>query len=522
MKSKAASTTDRGEVDFDEKLKKATGKVIEAGFQMEAETFIFLQSQRGKVDPEIIVEFAIKKISEMAQPPPFVGKDLLEEAVAQLASSKETEQEPSGVEVAKVSFEPYARNIEPQLEVVRDAAAENSASGNVESFLSYFVDRFQQLRKILRQRLDVKDATTVGGALSESRGKKVKFVGMISGKVERRGRFILTVDDLERTTTVLVQPSNPRLFEKAQTLLLDQVICILGVRGANDLIIAEDIVLPDIPYHTAKRSEEPINVVLTSDLHVGSKKFEEKLFERFVLWLNGKLGGERAREQAGRVKYIVIAGDLVDGIGVYPDQEKELEVKDIYKQYDLVAGLLEQIPDYMQLILIPGNHDASRKALPQPPIPSKYAEPIYRLENVTSLGNPSQVKLHGVEILIHHGRSLENIFATIPGVNHQKPAKAMTYLLKARHLAPVYGQRTPLVPTPRDKLVIDSVPDIYHTGHIHISNHAAYRGTMVINSGCWQGQTSYQRKMGLEPTPGIVPVVDLQKMSLTLENFTAV
>jgi len=521
-KSKTTSTSEHGETGFDEKLKNAMGKVIAAGFQMDVSAFNFLQSQRGRVDPEVIVEFSLQKISEMPQPSPFVGKDLLEEAVTQLASSQEAEQEPLGVEAGKTSFTPYAKDIEPQLEVVRDASAENSASGDVDSFLSYFRDRFQQLRKILRQRLDVKDATTIGGALSEGRGKKVKFVGMISDKVERRGKIILTIYDLEHTATVIVQPSKPQLLEKARALLLDQVLCILGISGTNSLIIADDILLPDIPHHKAMHSEEPINVVLTSDFHIGSKKFEKALFERFILWMNGKLGGEKEREQAARVKYIIIAGDLVDGIGVYPDQEKELEVKDIYKQYDLVASFLEQIPDYIQLILIPGNHDASRKALPQSPIPPKYAESIYRLGNITSLGNPAQVKLHGVEILIHHGRSLENLFAEIPRVDYRTPAKAMTYLLKTRHLAPVYGERTPLVPTLRDKLVMDSVPDIYHAGHIHILDHAAYRGTMVINSGCWQGQTSYQRKMGLEPTPGIMPMVDLQKMRLTLENFTAV
>jgi DNA polymerase II small subunit len=521
MTDKTTTPSIREESDFNEKLKKAMEKVTSIGFQMDIEAFKFLQAQKGKLDPEIVVDFILKKIGELSQPSPVVGKYLIEEAVNTLVI-QEKKQKTIGVDAVKVPFQPYAKEIDSQIEIVKDASVENSACGDIDSFLNYFRDRFQQLRKILRQRLDVKDATTVGSALDAGKGKKVKFVGMIADRAERRERFILTVDDLEETATVMIQPSNPQLLEKARTLLLDQVICIVGVRGASNLIIADDILLPDIPYHKTAHSEEPINVVLTSDLHIGSNKFERALFERFILWINGKLGGMRERERAGRVKYVVIAGDLVDGIGVYPDQENELEVKNIYKQYELAASLLEKIPDYIQIILIPGNHDASRKALPQAPIPRKYAEPIYRLQNVTSLGNPSQVKLHGVEILIHHGRSLENLFATIPGVEYRIPAKAMTYLLKARHLAPVYGERTPIVPSLRDKLVIDSVPDIYHAGHVHILDHTQYRGTLIINSGCWQGQTSYQKKMGLEPTPGIVPVVDLQKMSLTLENFSTV
>jgi len=41
----------------------------------------------------------------------------------------------------------------------------------------------------------------------------------------------------------------------------------------------------------------------------------------------------------------------------------------------------------------------------------------------------------------------------------------------------------------------------------------SYRGLLMVNSGAWQRQTSYQRNLGLEPTPGMIPVVDLQTLS---------
>ncbi len=246
----------------------------------------------------------------------------------------------------------------------------------------------------------------------------------------------------------------------------------------------------------------------------------EKEFNRFVRWLKGKFGNEKTRNIAGHVKYVVIAGDLVDGVGVYPEQMKELATKDIYGQYQEVAKLAEQIPDYIELIIIPGNHDAARKALPQPAIPRDYAEPLYEARAMYSLGSPSTVSLHEVELLLYHGRSLDDIAAVAPNVSFQTPDKAMKLLLQSRHLAPIYGERTPIAAEKRDFTVIERVPDIFHAGHVHVLKCDTYRGILIVNSGAWQAQTEYQKRMGLVPTPGIVPIVDLQKMQVATINFT--
>jgi DNA polymerase II small subunit len=130
------------------------------------------------------------------------------------------------------------------------------------------------------------------------------------------------------------------------------------------------------------------------------------------------------------------------------------------------------------------------------------------------------LSLHHVEILLHHGRSLDDVISTVPGMNHEHPEKGMTLLLKSRHLAPVYGGKTPLSPENRDFLVIERVPDIFHSGHIHRLEYLNYRGVLVVNSGCWQEQTSYMRRLGFVPTPGKVPVVNLQTLAVTVIPFS--
>ena len=58
-------------------------------------------------------------------------------------------------------------------------------------------------------------------------------------------------------------------------------------------------------------------------------------------------------------------------VRVYPNQEQELAILDIFEQYHHVTQFIEEIPDYIKVIAIPGNHDATRQALPQPSIPKK-------------------------------------------------------------------------------------------------------------------------------------------------------
>jgi len=129
------------------------------------------------------------------------------------------------------------------------------------------------------------------------------------------------------------------------------------------------------------------------------------------------------------------------------------------------------------------------------------------------------LSLHNVEVLLYHGRSLDDVISTVPGMKHDHPEKAMTLLLQSRHLAPVYGGKTLLSPENRDFLVIERVPDIFHSGHIHKLEYNSYRGVLVVNSGCWQEQTDYMLRHGFVPTPGKVPVVNLQTLELKVVPF---
>ena len=245
------------------------------------------------------------------------------------------------------------------------------------------------------------------------------------------------------------------------------------------------------------------------------------MFHRVIDWLQGKEGDDEHVELAGSVKYIVINGDLVDGIGVYPNQLDEITLFDLNSQFNGLNQLLEEIPSHIDILIAPGNHDGVRVAIPRPAIDAQFVDPLRDAGlSVTSLGCPSQVSLHGVNLLIYHGDSLVDIMGALSKPEVEAGYAAMREMLRGRHLAPIYGKSTTLVAEPRDWLVIDDVPDILHCGHIHVTSVGSYRNTLLINSGTFQSQTEYQKLIGVEPTPGIVPLVNLRTLNVKMLNFT--
>jgi DNA polymerase II small subunit len=494
-----------------EHLRRFVQELTSAGYQLDRSAYDYLKGMdEGQAsDFERTFLLSINKRADAARI--LTKQHLVEIAKPKVSGSLQL--------LASVSQTIPAKQIDARCELLRDPSKEIGTGGSIDDFSHYFRDRFEKLSSAFAQRADARDATSLGTALAQTQHQKVKFIAMVMEKRERQRKLFLQLDDLEDTATVLVSPEERAAYEMAQKLPLDQVVCVSAVRAKGDLLVAKEILLPDIPDHRAHVSDEEVWAVLLSDLHVGSKKFLSKELGRVFDWLNLKIGTPNQRAIAERTKYLVICGDVVDGIGVYPRQEHELAITDLYEQYKEAARYVARIPDYVEVVVIPGNHDPVRQAMPQPPIPKDFGEALYESHKFLSLGNPSEVSFHDVRVLLHHGRSLDDIISSAPNMDFTQPEKAMKLQLQCRHLAPEYGNRTAIAPEKTDHLVIENVPDVFQSGHIHVVKHENYRGTQIINSGAWQAQTDYQRRVGLVPTPGILTGLNLQTLQVRLINF---
>jgi DNA polymerase II small subunit len=389
----------------------------------------------------------------------------------------------------------------------------------VNGYISLFKSRFSKTLKILssrpeskrinkissiKRRIKQKDNNNYSENNLSSNGNTSIIAGLVMSKRSKKNNIELAIDDL--TGIINTIALNEETIKLVSKLTLDQMVMLeIENKGINYII--KNVISPDIPDHIPHKGKSEEYVVLISDLHIGSKYFKENEFVRFLNWLNSS-----DSEIVSKIKFLCIGGDLIDGVGIFPNQDKELYDSTIYLQMRHLTNLLEHVPKRIQVFVIPGNHDLGRRALPQPTIPKKDAEILYSWKNFTMLGNPSYIELNGVKILMYHGQGLDDIIATIPGLSYSNPADAMKTLLKARHLSPIYGQRTPISAEKEDMMVITEIPDILHSGHVHVMDVQNYRGTLIVNSGTWQDQTPFQQTMGIMPTPGIAIAVNLSTL----------
>ncbi len=459
-----------------EELRKALSRIINSGYQLSADGFEFLGSLTQDELSETVKK-ALRVAGSSTENITILDREYLQ------GVSERTEQPKREVLIGANA-------------IVRPLASQHEAEIQV---------------------LDEMEGESIGSILKMPLRSKAKVIGLVTDKRASGSRLFVELEDTEDSITVMA--SDSETVRRGLSILNDQVICVDAMKYKQDLLIANEFIWPDIPSRPAKRSEVPLCAAFLADVHVGSVHFKEELFERFVRWLNMEVGPPQSRLLASRVKYLIIAGDLVDGIGVYPNQINELTITDIRKQYVEAARLLSGVPDYVEIIILPGNHDATRRSLPQHPITEEYAEILCGDEKVHMMGNPSRLLLHGVETYICHGKALDEILSKVPGLDFQNPVKGIELLLRCRHVAPTYGSSTPIAPERNDRLVIGGAPDIFQMGHIHVHGVRKYKGTTMISSGSWQDQTPFQKRVNLTPTVGVAPIVDLHTHSVIPLDF---
>jgi DNA polymerase II small subunit len=397
-------------------------------------------------------------------------------------------------------------------------------------FADYFNNRFRAIEKILKQRQELQNTTSINRIISKRDREEVSLIGIVRDKQQtKNGNCMLTVEDATGVIKALVNKNKPDIFRMSKDILNDEIVGVVGVNG-DKIIFVNKLMWPDVPLtKETKKSEDETYALFLSDMHVGSKNFLEDDFYRFLKWINCELGNELQKKIASKVQYIFIVGDLVDGCGVYPGQEKELIIKDIKDQYLECASLLSKIPSHISLIICPGNHDAMRLAEPQMPIYKDFAESLYNLPNVTMVSNPSLINIHssknfpGFDVMMYHGYSFDFYVAEVESIRsrggYDRADLIMKFLLQKRHLAPTYTS-TPYVPdTKSDPLVISKVPDFFVSGHIHKSAAANYRNVTLISGSCWQSKTAFQEKVGHNPEPSRVPIVNLQTRHVKILKF---
>lgn len=448
------------------------------------------------------------------------------DAIDEVEKSEQTLDEIAGpqkpVRIAPRSdWRPLAAEHAGQLELLRDITGKSTCEGTTSDFLRYFQDRYNQIAKILRGRRELRSAVPIEKV--KANAAEVAVIGMVKeSDITKNGNRILELEDSTGSIKAFIKSDETQLFALGATLVTDEVIGVVGKASPKgDMLYLTALVRPDIPIPDPSRkrgADVPVCAAFLSDIHVGSRTFLHDNWKKMLGWLSGNGATKREQDIAGRVKYLVVPGDLVDGVGIYKDQQKELQIPDIYDQYGAFSAWLENVPDHIELIVQPGNHDASRPAEPQPAF-TKEVQGKFSRRATRFLGNPALFSMHGVKTMGYHGVSLIDFGASVSSLEFSKPLPIMRQMLQSRHLAPRYGHITPVAPEHEDHLVISDVPDLFVTGHVHVPGIEMYRGVQMVNCGTWQSQTSYQKMLNFTPDPARMPLIDLQTLRGTLVDF---
>jgi len=450
-------------------------------------------------------------------------EDLDKEDLIEIPEEIEEKTKTKPITIKKVkSWKPVAKEYDSEIKIIKDVTGLSICEGNTTDFNKLFKDRFNSVKKILKkQRRELANTIPIN-RIKKTGMKEVQLVGIVKEvrNTKNGHRLIILEDETDEIACISIK-QNRDSFSIAQEVILDEIIGINGKLSKNgDLLIINSIVYPDISIQNEKhKSEIPVYSAFLSDIHVGSKKFMQDQWNSFIKWINGQMGNTRQRDVASKIKYIVIPGDVVDGIGIYPNQEEELEIIDVYRQYETLAEQLRNIPDHISIIMQPGNHDAVRPAEPQPAF-EKEIQDLFTDMDITFVGNPCYFSLNKVEILSYHGQSLLDYATNIQHLKYNQPVETMKVMLKKHHLAPTYGGYTPLAPEHMDYMVIDRIPDIFVTGHVHLAQIGDYRGVTLLNASSWQEQTTYQKMLNFIPDSAKLPIVDLKTSNVTMMDFS--
>ncbi len=473
---------------------------------VKAETTSSTKAQTGKVVS--LLQLVKQKVS--------VEKPSIEEKPKVEVVEQKVEKK---VEINYTSPRYKVEEVEASVEILKEITAKGK-KWKAPDFVNYYKSKLEFYKRLLKSRIHPISIKRIRELNPE---QEVGLIGRVFDLIKREDYAIITLEDTTSFVTVKVFKDTPA-WEQVPYLVPDDVIGVKGIVGKSYDVIAKEIVFPDIPSIPLKKAPDEVYALFITDIHVGSKYFLEEPFKKFLNWLNLKV--DRQREIAKKVKYLIITGDIVDGVGIYPEQEKELVITDIGQQYEYFANLIMENlnRDDIKVIIIPGNHDAVRLEEPQPPLPKDIAKSLYQF-GYYILPNPSWVRIHrkenfeGFNLLLYHGYVFDWLVSNVEVLRegYLKPDIVMKYLLIKRQLFGGHGS-VPYVPQVPDPLVIDIIPDIFATGHVHKTGIGDYKGVTLLNAGCWQETTPFQKKIGHVPDPGKAIAINLktrEKLTLT-------
>ena len=259
-----------------------------------------------------------------------------------------------------------------EIKILSDPTNKVTSGEGVKGYNALFSSRFNKLKRIVSDRPESKMIKSISVVKTTELENDVYVCGLLTTRNAERNITKLVLEDPSGSFEGII--FDEELQKTAGTLLIDQFVMARVASAKSSGLMIKDLILPDIPDQKINKSESEVYAVFLSDLHIGSKYFMEDELIEFVTWISSP------DPVARKIRFVLIGGDIVDGVGIYPNQNKELVCQTIEEQLQKAEDLLDKIPKNVKIIIMPGNHDPGRRALPQPAIPQKYNSGLWERE----------------------------------------------------------------------------------------------------------------------------------------------
>lgn len=297
---------------------------------------------------------------------------------------------------------------------------------SVEDVTNIFMKKYEKLSEILAEKKELVNLISINRISQQT--QKFSIIATVK-EINAEDRS-LVVEDPTGSTQVFI--SDEALGE-LNYLVEDEIVGLICDNEESSENRTIKIIFPDIPLQTkVASSEQDINCLFVSDIHMDDPKFLEHNLEKFREYL------KKIKQQT----IVFVLGDI---------SKKKADINKFEKIF----------PENFSIFYLRGELKKDNKK--------------------NWLPDPTVVDVGGVKIFLSHGNKFLNYYQKFK----TSPENMLLQLLKKRHLFPTFKQDLDL---DYEKLFLDEVPDIFVIGHYHEPKILNYKGITLISLGSFVTQ----------------------------------
>jgi len=396
--------------------------------------------------------------------------------------------------------------------------------GSIADFITHYKARYLKLIQIFTENnqkmisedkvsliTDFEQLTKLKGKNNEDKTteSEVVIAGMIIDIQESRETAMIYIQGYCKPPLVICRFKKNTFHGKQATELPIGVV--IGIKGkfshhqkGNILTIeAKSIIYPDIGISSDKDKKipelknDPLLISLSDLRFIPSTEVNKGLeLPTFLDKLISGINQENKNKKTDKITVIIFSGNIIDST------TSNFSVR---RQYRHFVDRLIQLDPTITIILVPGETDFTREFLPQPRPHNKYLPELPA--NIFFLDNPACFSLNGRIILVFHDKNALSVVKQDEEIEH------LVKLLRFRHLSPKWQNTSSIVlPSTRDKLVINHEPDIFILSSLNESVAGRYKNIRLL-TGTDLSRSNNHEKETYEKTGGItLPVVNLNTL----------